>query len=306
MRHAPKGFTLIEVLIVMSIIVLLMAILVPQVGSVIRAVRIKDTERRISVLHQTVEDYYRAYSAYPPSTSPNSKMKATDQNSYPPYVYPDGTEADYVFAHGYNLAHPFGGKFLAYFLMGPNANGWHRPDNPRNTADPNYRNRFITAEWDVPAGLSEFLDTSPGGVRGDRAAAGSVAMKTPCFLDTFGARGTGGGLIGYIAANPRATGETKWRKDSRGNTNDALTWVYYENCGRDEAANRGKKNYSGNDHLARTLEACPYGFALISPGPNQRFGYSVYGKEIGGKRYLRWYADLASGITDDIANYPLR
>jgi len=305
MRRGPRGFTLIEMLLVMSIIILLMAILVPQVGSVIRAVRIKDTERRIAVLHTVVEDYRRAYNAYPPSTSPTRNMDPAGANSYLPYHYPDGTQADYVFAHGYNLAHPYGGKFLAYFLMGPNGGGWHRPRNPGNTADPNYRCRFITAEWDVPDGLTAFLDISPGGVRGDRAAAGSIAMKTPCFLDAFGTDGPSGGLIGYIAANPRASDPARWRKDCNGNPNDAMRWVYYEDCSRDEAAANtayGDPNW----HHARALEQCPYGFALISPGPNQKLGYFVYGKQVGSKRYVRWYADYRSGITDDIANYPLK
>ena len=98
MKAVPRGFTLIEMLLVISIIVLLMALLVPQIGAVIRGVRFTDTQRRIAALHTAVEDYHRAYGAYPPSTSPptpNSGGRA--RWDYVRYRYPDGTEADDLF-----------------------------------------------------------------------------------------------------------------------------------------------------------------------------------------------------------------
>jgi len=299
MRAPRHGFTLIEMLLVISIIILLMAVLVPQIGAVIQGVRVKETQRRIAVLHKTVEDYRRGYGACPPSTSPpvpNSAGRA--RWDYQRYCYPDGTQADDLFGHGYHSYHPFGGKFLAYFLMGPRGAGWHRPHNPRNTADPDYDNRFISAEWDPPPGLTKFLANTPTRLRGDRAApGGTTGMMCPCFLDAFGIQGASGGLIGYIAANTRASGPARWLKDGYGNSNNALAQVFYEDCGRDETSHIGRA------HLARTLESCPYDFALLSPGPNRRVGYRLYQTKNG---KTRWYASLDKGITDDIANYPLR
>jgi len=297
MKNARRGFTLIEMLLVISIIVLLMALLVPQIGAVIQSVKIKDTQHRIAVIHAVIEAYHKVYAAYPPSTSPDRNMDAADQNDYPAYTYPSGDQAAYIFKHGSGNDHPFGGKFLAYFLMGPNGNGWHRPYNPRNTADPNYRNRFLSAEWDVPDGLTAYLKNAPTG--GDK----SGEYGAPCFVDAFGIQGRGGGLIGYISANPRASGANRWRKDVYGHSNDALSAIYYWNC-RTYGGSWGDGR--GTEHRDRTLEQCPYDFALLSPGPDHLLGWRVYGMKYGGEYRKGSYANYENGVTDDIANYPIR
>ena len=296
MRRPAGGFTLIEMLLVISIIALLMAVLVPQIGAVVQAVKVKDTEHRIGVIHAVVEDYGRVYGAYPLSTSPNPNMKATDSDAYPFYTYPSGEKASYIFHHGTNLLHPFGGKFLVYFLMGPNGMGWHRPKNPSNASDPAYCNRFLSAEWDAPDGLSPYLRNSGcGGDSGDYPA--------PCFVDAFGIEGRGGGLIGYAAGNPRASGITKWRKDYLGHTNDAFTAIYYWNC-RKYSGSWGDGR--GTEHRDRMFGQCPYDFVLLSAGPDHLLGWRVYGMEYGGEFRKGSYADFDHGITNDIANFPIK
>jgi len=286
MRRPARGFTLIELLLVISIIILLMAVLVPTISAVRTSVRIVSTQERIAMLHQVIEQYHRAYNAYPLSTSPNRNMNKTSGDAYPPYCYPDGTEADYLFRHDVNMKHPFGGKFLAYFLMGPTGMGWHRPVKPRNTQDPNDRNRFLSAEWDVPTGLVQYLDNSPVGE-------GCRYHAAPCFVDAFGLREKNGGVIGYIAAKPCRSETAKWSE-----AGDGFRRAFYDDC----EAGTGKRQ-SGREHQAKILEQCPYDFALLSTGPNGKYGYQVYGTKSGEKG---WWPDLGRGVCDDIANFPRR
>jgi len=294
MKNRPlAGFTLIEMLLVISIIILLMAVLVPQIGAVKQAIKIKDTQRRIAMIHQVVEDYKRIYYACPPSHSPNRNMKATDTTSYPRYSYPSGDYADYLFHYPQGTSQPFGGKLLAYFLMGPTGTGWHRPKNPRNTADPDYRNRGITAEWEVPDGLSACLKNGPVDA-GDHGA-----YLAPCFIDGFGLREGRGGIIGYAAASPQASGLKRWSAGG----NYPFRTAYYWDC-RKVSGSWGDGR--GDDHMNRMFEQCPHDFVLLSPGPDCHYGWRVYGMRYGGQTRKSWYADFKNGVTDDIANFPLR
>jgi len=290
MKRHPMGFTLIEMLLVISIIILLMAVLVPQIGAVVRAVTIQGATQRIHQLHNTVEDYYRLYADYPPSeTPPTPYNRSAPQWDYPRYRYPNGDEATNIFSHG-QWHCPFGGRYLVYFLFGPYGRGWHRPKNPRNSSDPDYPNRFITAEWDPPDGLTSFLENSPV----DQGDFGGFPF--PVFLDGFDVTSRNGGVIGYAKANTRLGEDAKWEY-----WNMAFQTAYYENCTRDESA--AGTGLRGQDHMLKQFYQCPYDFIIMSPGPNGVFGYHVYGTRSGQKR---WFANLAAGITDDIANFPLK
>jgi len=288
MKTALRGFTLIEMLLVISIIVLLMALLVPQIGAVIRAMAIKETETRIVSIDKAVRDYQRIYAECPPGESPPTPYTTgAPQWDYPRYHYADGTEAANLFDHEV-WHHPFGGKYLPYFLFGPTGRGWHRPKNPRNTSDPDYPNRFLSAEWDPPGGLDQYLENSPveqGGGAG-----------FPCFVDAFDLTGRCGGVIAYARANTRLGADARWEF-----WNMAMRYAYYEDCYRDESS--AGTGVSAQDHMFKEFYQSPYDFILLSPGPNGKFGYHVYGTRSGQKR---WFANLAAGITDDIANFPLK
>jgi len=285
MRQSKGGFTLIEMMLVIGIIVILMSLLVPAMSAAIKAVKVNTTETRIAMLDRAVREYVKRYASPPPDTSPDLSMNKGSDNAYKSYVYPNGDEAKYLFNHGNEGGRPFGGKFLAYFLMGPNGLGWHRPINAANSSDPNYRSRFITAEWDVPDGLVEFFENKPV------EQGTNKAYPFPVFLDAFGLDGYNGGVIGYFRANLRHP--DRW-KISTGGFASALS----QDC-------RSPGDAKPNDHGARIFSQCPHDFALLSPGPDQKYGYRVTSMKHEGEWRRGSWSNIALGICDDIGNFPL-
>jgi hypothetical protein len=191
---------------------------------------------------------------------------------------------------------------LAYFLMGPYGGGWHRPKT-QATTDKEYRHRFLSAEWDVPSGISDFLANRPvvQGLSGSYDAAKGVYTGQPfaVFLDTFGLEGNNGGTIGYIRANQYSSSD-RWTEH-----NGAFHSAMYGDC-------RSHPSYPGDDkgvdQLTKMLAQCPegVGFALISPGPDRRFGYRVTVMTFSGTDRKGSWSNLANGVIDDIANFPLK
>jgi prepilin-type N-terminal cleavage/methylation domain-containing protein len=85
----PRGFTMVELLVVIGIIVILMSILIPAVGRVQIQARIADTRQQLSKIQSALENYYKDYHAYPgpvpnvlfdytPPNPPNSPMVGTE------------------------------------------------------------------------------------------------------------------------------------------------------------------------------------------------------------------------------------
>lgn len=290
MRQSKGGFTLIEMMLVISIIVILMALLVPAMGAAIRAVKVSTTRTRIAMLDRAVREYINRYAAAPPDTSPDRNMNKAKDDAYYPYIYPNGDEANYIFKHGQWSDRPFGGKFLVYFLMGPNGAGWKRPKKTNSSMVPNYRNRFITAEWDVPEGLAEFLENKPV------TQGCSKDYPFPVFLDAFGLEGYNGGVIGYIRANP-------YRADRFQVAHGAFGAAFYWDC-------RSHPSYPGDgkgvEHGERIFSQCKGDFALLSPGPDQKYGYRVTSMKHKGEDRRGSWANLELGLCDDIGNFPLR
>jgi prepilin-type N-terminal cleavage/methylation domain-containing protein len=293
MRQSKGGFTLIEMLLVISIIVILMAVLIPAMGAAIQAVKVNATKTRIAMVDRAVREYAKRYGVCPPDTSPDRAMNyRTSDNAYAPYIYPNGDEACYIFRHGQWNERPFGGKFLAYFLMGPNGTGWHRPINATNSSDVNYRSRFITAEWDVPEGLTEFLENKPV------SQGTSRSYPFPVFVDAFGLNGYNGGVIGYLRANVRRSGSSRWTVH-----NGAFGAALYSDC-------RNHPSYPGDNlgvqHGERIFSQCKGDFALLSPGADQKYGYRVTSMKHKGKDMRGNWSSIALGLCDDIGNFPLR
>ncbi|MGB7159951.1 MAG: prepilin-type N-terminal cleavage/methylation domain-containing protein [Tepidisphaeraceae bacterium] len=64
-RRSPRGFTLVEILVVIGIIVLLLSILIPVVGRVQRSARVASAQAQLNALAGAIQNYERDYSALP-------------------------------------------------------------------------------------------------------------------------------------------------------------------------------------------------------------------------------------------------
>jgi prepilin-type N-terminal cleavage/methylation domain-containing protein len=96
-----RGFTLVELLLVMGIIVLLVGLLLPAVTAAIVVARVASTENVIKNLGVGLESFKGDWGVYPPS---GYSYSAPEFNATPPNQC------------GYNL--------LAFYLMGPDGKGW--------------------------------------------------------------------------------------------------------------------------------------------------------------------------------------
>ncbi len=76
-RQRPGGFTLIEMLIVITIIALLMALLMPIYGTVRDKARRTATKALISVVGSALEKYYNDMESYPPTPADSSEDDGT-------------------------------------------------------------------------------------------------------------------------------------------------------------------------------------------------------------------------------------
>src|SRR5437016_4168683 len=95
-RISIRGFTLVELLVVIGIIAILIGILIPVVGHVRITGHVADSKNFISQLQGAVERYHTDFGAYPGPVSNNDVWRdnlatgAPDTNIYA--VKDDGTE----------------------------------------------------------------------------------------------------------------------------------------------------------------------------------------------------------------------
>jgi prepilin-type N-terminal cleavage/methylation domain-containing protein len=82
-RRVRAGFTMIELLTVVGIIVVLIAILLPVVASVQRKAREADTSQEINRLATAAQNYYNDYRAYP-GPVPDTKIAGFNGVAAPP------------------------------------------------------------------------------------------------------------------------------------------------------------------------------------------------------------------------------
>ncbi len=80
-----SGFTLVELLVVVAIIVILVGILIPAVGSVRKASRVASTQALIVQLQSAIEQYHMDFNAYPGPLSNDQIYQ--DSTSVAPPVY---------------------------------------------------------------------------------------------------------------------------------------------------------------------------------------------------------------------------
>lgn len=74
------GFTMVEMLTVIGIIVILMAVLLPTVGKVKQQAYVAHTKSTMSLISQAIEQYYLEYKAYP---GPLSNTAITNKTTFP-------------------------------------------------------------------------------------------------------------------------------------------------------------------------------------------------------------------------------
>ena len=323
MNERKRGFTLIEMMLVLAIIALLMMILLPEATAIANAAKRTETQNRIIMLDEAVRSYAKVYGSHPPTVVQTyGTVGGVDDGADGHYPGSTTTVPAYLFGEPFTGAGttftfnpPFGGKLLVYFLMGPTGAGWHRPTSS-STTDPNWRLRTISAEWDPPAAITKFLDSS-------NITNGDGGMAYPCFVDAFGFQLNNGGLIGYAAAVPHASNDLlRFCASSRMST-CAMGQAYAADCGwigpafppdnptaitKSFATNIYPYVASGGGecHLVRVLAQCPYEYMIISPGMDGKFGWQTSGVPFQGTIYKGYWPDWDNGQCDDVANFPIK
>ncbi len=102
-RASPRGFTIVELLIVMGIIALLVSILVPSLSTARKRVKEGITRTEISALATAMHAYFSDWGEYPPDLTDDSPTPPAEQNLN-------------------------SRQCLVYYLQGPNGTGFRTDD----------------------------------------------------------------------------------------------------------------------------------------------------------------------------------
>ena len=86
MTKKQKGFTLVELMIVVAIIGVLAAVAIPEFADMLEKSREGATKGNISAIKSAVSNYYADQQGVYPRTLDNSTFIATDGTSYPAFI----------------------------------------------------------------------------------------------------------------------------------------------------------------------------------------------------------------------------
>ena len=265
-RFGSRGFTLIELLLVMLIIAILLAFLMPAVGTVRRAMKIRETERRVNQLNTYVELYKTVFNDYPLSMMPSGS-----NYNYPPF-YRGNKGYGVTDQAQWGLGGYPGGLYLVYFLLGPEGGGWRKSTYPT-----------ISAEWKAPDGLAGMVCDRLIGLNSENPYRAGYF-----FEDAFGYDGIWyNGLIQYARADTRQKNPAK-----RFGRYDMYSPYYW-------SSTRGYCHGDGPDaNIQRLTAQTTMPFVIVAPGPDHLLGYYVWDDSL-----QAWRADASKGMTDDICNF---
>jgi prepilin-type N-terminal cleavage/methylation domain-containing protein len=269
------GFTLIELLMVMLIVGILLAMLLPAVSGVRRAVRGRETEQRITTLTGHIERYKSVFGYYPPSTPAGVSGHEEDivpYWNYPPYVDTNGSEYKITWPGGWGGNRVMGGGMLVYFLLGPDGTGW----DPQNS---DTKKRSMV-RWEAPEGIDKWLIGPIGN--------GTQSMYY--FQDGFGWTGYHGrGTIFYYRANSR-TGAFSYY-DGQG------SWYWDTRTGSD--LGYFGDGLGGENYKRQTAQAVASKtpFILMSNGADSKSGYFIIDSD------GHWASRADGSQIDDITSF---
>ncbi len=200
-RETRRGFTLVELMMVVLIISLLIFTLIPAINGVVREVKIYQTRGLVNMLDLGVQQYKAAFGAYPPTTFPQPPSTNLDGwwwQGGSPY----GTAAEPV-------GDPSGGMgapgILTYCLQGPAGMGW-RVNRDGRQASPGNQNGSVTADFGpwMEAGNSSLQAFKSH--RNYGGGTNAINLYRPTFVDAFGTP------IVYFAAIMNVNGVPTWPK----------------------------------------------------------------------------------------------
>jgi prepilin-type N-terminal cleavage/methylation domain-containing protein len=237
-RARKRGFTLVELLVVMGIIALLMTLLVPTITKAVEVVKKDRTLSEFKDLGLSIQSFRNDWGDIPPS-KPN-----------------DGTASSGAMSTG--------AANLAYYLLGPGGSGWGTAGGgampfggtPTRAYGPYYQVESEYLGYEKPASgdfvLSGFLDGFKGGywdISGQSVPRGRILyFKYDLTLTTS----TPLTAVGYTVSDNGS--------DSTGQTNYGSPNAFIEGV-------TGQNNYTNPTWPRQD-------YLLISPGPDGRYGYT--------------------------------
>jgi prepilin-type N-terminal cleavage/methylation domain-containing protein len=120
-NHPRRGFTLVELLVAIGIIVILIGLLIPVVTKVRKSAYGASTANQISVLSTAIEQYHNDFNAYPgplPLNQINYNASSSDPNYTEPFIY-DSTGAMQKLKYSPTAPTSTAGTFNLDLISGP-------------------------------------------------------------------------------------------------------------------------------------------------------------------------------------------